>query len=94
METSTTISMPKFSADGNITIEGDDISKVIEARHKLHYVVSQIRKRHGVLQFISIPLLSDQIKENFLKFKVVCKLFVARLKQNCSIRMQYSMIHL
>lgn len=70
-ETSTKISTPKFGKDENITITGDDIFKVAEARHRIHSVVDQIRHSHSVIQFISIPVLSDEIKENFIKFKVM-----------------------
>lgn len=73
-ETTTTVSIPQYYA-GSITIEGDDVSKVIEARHKLHFIANEIRNSHGVVQFISIPTLSEEIKEKFLRFKVlVCVL--------------------
>lgn len=61
--------MPKYR-DGNITIVGHEISKVVEARHKLHFIASEIRSSQRVMQFISIPTLSDEIKNAFLKFKV------------------------
>lgn len=62
--------MPNLGTDGNMLIMGEDETKVIEARHHIHSVICSIRDASTPMQFISIPILSKEIKENFEKFKV------------------------
>lgn len=62
--------MPKYGEDGHLTIIGEDELKIVEARHKVHSVVSDIRDSYAAVQFVCVPVLSDEIKENFENFKV------------------------
>lgn len=57
-------------SEGNLMITGEDVTKIVEARHHLHSVIEHIRNTHPPMQFVSIPVLSDEIKDNFEKFKV------------------------
>lgn len=67
-ETNTKISIPR---NGYITITGQDHVQITEARHQLHSIIDNIRYLHKPLQFTSIPVASDEIKENFERFKVI-----------------------
>lgn len=69
-ETQTNISIPKHGANGKITIQGDRKEGIFSALEKIHLTVGQIRQQSSALQFIGIPLLSDEIKSNFEKLKV------------------------
>lgn len=70
METNTKITIPLNGMEGNLTIIGEDETNIVEARHQVHSVIEHIRNAHRPMQFISIPTLSDEIRNNFEKFKV------------------------
>ncbi|KAJ8935076.1 hypothetical protein NQ314_013021 [Rhamnusium bicolor] len=68
-KTQTVISFPKHGKDGQLIIKGEDKSSIQKALNDIHSVVGAIRDQSAALQFISIPLLSEEIKSNFEKFK-------------------------
>lgn len=68
-ETNTQISIPAGN-NGNLVITGGDITKVIQARHRIHSVIDNIRHSYPAMQFVAIPLISEEIKKNFENFKV------------------------
>ncbi|KAK9710949.1 hypothetical protein QE152_g25707 [Popillia japonica] len=68
--TNTNISVPQIS-NAPIVISSECIKNVIDARHKLHSVFSVIRERQNVLQFISIPVTTDDVKMKFEAFKIM-----------------------
>nr|XP_023020546.1 activating signal cointegrator 1 complex subunit 1-like [Leptinotarsa decemlineata] len=67
--TNTNITVPKLSQEGKLMICGDTKFNIIEAINEIYSAVGQIRDRNVALQFISIPLLSNEIQTNFKKFK-------------------------
>lgn len=69
-ETNTTILLPKHGNDGDMTITGVELQQVTEATVRIHSLANEIRDSYSAMQFISIPVLSDEIKDNFEKFKV------------------------
>lgn len=69
-ETTTKISIPVDGVEEQLVITGEDATQIVEARHQIHSIIDYIRSSHPPMQFISIPVLSDEIKENFNKFKV------------------------
>lgn len=62
--------MPKHGIEGHISIIGNNIQNIIDARHTLHEAVYNIRNRITAAQFISIPVVNNDIIQNFEKFKV------------------------
>ncbi|KAK4879745.1 hypothetical protein RN001_007891 [Aquatica leii] len=68
-ETHTTISIPEKDVDGCIVISGENDFDVIKARHQLHSVIGELREKLTAAQFISIPVLSEEVQRNFEKFK-------------------------
>lgn len=69
-DTSTKICIPVSGAEGSLTITGEDVTNIIEARHHVHSFVDEIRNSLRPMQFISIPTRSDEIQANFERFKV------------------------
>lgn len=70
VETCTKITVPINGTNGKLTIIGEDTTSIIQARHHLHSIIEYIRYVHPPMQFLSIPLLSDEVKKNFEIFKV------------------------
>lgn len=68
--TNTLVELPQSFIGGNITVKGDTVTEIIDARNELHSLAGEIRNSSTVLQFVSIPVISNEIKENFQKFKV------------------------
>lgn len=68
-KTNTTISVPNANKSGKLSISGDNERNLAIALHEIHSIIGDIRNRSMVLQFIAIPLLSDEIKSNFEHFK-------------------------
>lgn len=66
----TELEFPKTFIGGSMTVKGNSINDVINARNDLHSIASSIRDKNRALQFISIPTLSPEISENFKQFKV------------------------
>ncbi|CAH0557145.1 unnamed protein product [Brassicogethes aeneus] len=71
-KTQTRILMPKYTKRGtknDIIIEGQSEDGIKEAANELVSAIGQTRKQILATHFISIPLLSTEIQENFNKFK-------------------------
>ncbi|KAG5889801.1 hypothetical protein JTB14_031349 [Gonioctena quinquepunctata] len=68
-KTGTQITVPRHGEEGDVVVKGENESNINEALTAIHSAVGQIRDRNVALQFISIPLLSDEIKSNFEIFK-------------------------
>ncbi|KAF7267910.1 hypothetical protein GWI33_018908 [Rhynchophorus ferrugineus] len=67
--TNTTIKIPRMNEKGEVTIIGDTERKVASARTQISLIVTQRKDRLRPTHFISIPLTSDLIKTNLLKFQ-------------------------
>lgn len=70
IKTGMKISVPADGREGSLVISGEDVGKLVEARHHVHSVIDNIRCSHQPMQFLSIPIRSAEIEENFKKFKV------------------------
>ncbi|XP_045471368.1 activating signal cointegrator 1 complex subunit 1-like isoform X2 [Harmonia axyridis] len=68
-ETNTAIQYPSSGNDGFLEIFGDSEESIEEAKEQIFSFLADIRNQTPPLQFISIPLLSDEIKLSFEKFK-------------------------
>ncbi|RZF42213.1 hypothetical protein LSTR_LSTR004362 [Laodelphax striatellus] len=68
-ETKTEINIPKFNDNGDITIKGNSRSGVEAAYRRILIIVMTARKRQQFTHFISIPFITDRIRERFLSFK-------------------------
>ncbi|XP_065164562.1 activating signal cointegrator 1 complex subunit 1-like [Atheta coriaria] len=66
---STEVLLPKEGNDGDVIITGDNINEVADAREEFHLLLQSIRSKIPPRQFISIPTLSDEVKNNFKQFK-------------------------
>lgn len=72
-ETKTEITIPREKNDKTIVINGPSPSNVISARHKIELISSDLRERHPVTHFLSIPLINDGTKNSLLEFQVIIK---------------------
>lgn len=69
-ETNTVINFPTPKKEGFLEILGESDESIEEAEKHIHCFIADIRNQLSPLQFIAIPLLSDEIKHNFEEFKV------------------------
>lgn len=69
-ETKTEISIPRQITEKNIVITGPTASNVVSARRRIELISIDLREKHAITHFISYPLISDEIKQNFKEFKV------------------------
>ncbi|XP_044751565.1 activating signal cointegrator 1 complex subunit 1-like [Coccinella septempunctata] len=68
-ETNTIIRYPTNGKDGFLEILGETMESIDEAKEQMYSFIADIRNQLSALQFISIPLSSPEIKQNFEKFK-------------------------
>ncbi|XP_039280349.1 activating signal cointegrator 1 complex subunit 1 isoform X2 [Nilaparvata lugens] len=68
-ETKTEIIIPKFGNSGDIVVKGSSRSGVEAVYRRISIIVMTARKRQQFTHFISIPFLTDRIRERFLSFK-------------------------
>ncbi|GAB6028446.1 activating signal cointegrator 1 complex subunit [Chamberlinius hualienensis] len=68
-DTRTKITFPGRDAEGLTKIVGQTKSKVLSARFRIEILAKKAREKQRPTHFISIPLTSAEIKENFEKFK-------------------------
>lgn len=70
-ETAATIKMPpKQLAVDRIEISGPTPDVVFKCKSRVEMILMNARTWQNFTHFISIPVCNDEIKENFLKFKV------------------------
>lgn len=69
-DTETKIIVPRPMENGNIEIKGSSKKNIILAKKCIDAIVSSARQKLNFTHFISIPTNSDEIKTNFIKFKV------------------------
>lgn len=70
-ETKTEITVPKQYKNNKILITGPTERSVAAARRRIEMIGNDLRNRHQITHFISFPLIADDIKANFRKFKVL-----------------------
>ncbi|XP_032453042.1 activating signal cointegrator 1 complex subunit 1-like [Nasonia vitripennis] len=68
-DTNTLISVPKLGQDGDIVITGVSRRDIMAARRRIDILIETSRSKLEFTHFVSIPGNSDEIKENFKKFK-------------------------
>ncbi|XP_056643299.1 activating signal cointegrator 1 complex subunit 1-like [Diorhabda sublineata] len=67
--TNTQIKVPKPNEKGNVKIIGDTERRVASARTQINMIVMQRKDKLPVSHFVSIPMVSESIKDKFEKFK-------------------------
>lgn len=70
MDTGTSIKIPKQNEEGDILVTGASERDVITARNRIQMIVLKMRDSHTITHFVSIPVVSEQIKKNLEIFKV------------------------
>lgn len=70
IDTGTSIKIPKVGETGDIIITGSSERDIISARNRIHLIVLKMRDSHPITHFVSVPVISNQIKKNFEIFKV------------------------
>ncbi|KAJ8681231.1 hypothetical protein QAD02_017018 [Eretmocerus hayati] len=68
-DTKTKIVVPRMGQDGNIEITGTTRRAVIAARRRIDMLIETSRNKLDFTHFLSIPGTSDEVRENFEKFK-------------------------
>lgn len=69
-ETQTHIKMPKPGERDEIIITGQTERGVIAARMRVNMLLLKIRENHEITHFVSMPVVSREIRGNFEIFKV------------------------
>lgn len=69
-ETRTHIKMPKPGERDEIIITGQTERGVVAARMRINMLLLKIRENHEITHFVSIPIVSREIRGNFEIFKV------------------------
>lgn len=73
-DTNTEITLPKNGNEGYLNINGTTASDIINAREIIHSTLLDIKEKLKPLQFISIPVHTEEVQRNFQLFKVICYL--------------------
>lgn len=69
-ETSTTILVPKMgSKDSIIVIKGNTKKNVVSAKNRLDLIMIAGRSKQQSTHFLSVAFTTDEIKNNFIKFR-------------------------
>lgn len=69
-ETGTSIQVPKIGVkDTNIVIKGNNKKDVVSAKNRLDLIMIAGRAKQQFTHFLSVSFATDEIKQNFLKFK-------------------------
>lgn len=68
-KTNTLIKVPKPNEEGVVKITGNSERSVASARTQIALLVLAKRELLSITHFVSIPIYTDNIKTNFLKFK-------------------------
>ena len=70
LETKTNIQVPKIGAkDTNVVIKGSSKKDVISAKNRLDLIMIAGRSKQQFTHFLSVSFATEEIKENFAKFK-------------------------
>lgn len=75
-KTNTLIKVPRINEIGDVKIEGGTERDVVSCKNQIQMVLFNRREKMPVTHFLSIPIISDEVKNNFNKFKVVSKLII------------------
>ncbi|CAG9767369.1 unnamed protein product [Ceutorhynchus assimilis] len=67
--TNTSIKVPRINEKGDIIIEGNTERQVASAKTQIDIIIAQGKERMPPTHFVSIPIKSDMISSNLLKFK-------------------------
>nr|XP_023020114.1 activating signal cointegrator 1 complex subunit 1-like [Leptinotarsa decemlineata]XP_023020115.1 activating signal cointegrator 1 complex subunit 1-like [Leptinotarsa decemlineata] len=67
--TNTLIKVPKLNEKGEIKITGDTERKVASARTQISMIVMQRKDKLPISHFVSIPIVSENIREKYKRFQ-------------------------
>lgn len=67
--TNTQIKVPKPNEKGNVKVTGDTERKVASARTQISMIVMQRKDKLSISHFVSIPMVSDEIKLKLKRFQ-------------------------
>lgn len=68
-ETKTQIIVPKQGTEGDVIVKGTSAKAVTACRQRIELIVLGARNRQHFTHFLSIPLDSEEIKSNYIKFR-------------------------
>ncbi|XP_053685087.1 activating signal cointegrator 1 complex subunit 1 [Sabethes cyaneus] len=68
-ETKTQIVVPRQGTEGDITVKGASRKTVTACRQRIELIVLGARSRQQFTHFLSIPLSSNEIRTNYVKFR-------------------------
>lgn len=68
-ETKTQIIVPKQGTEGDVIVKGTSAKAVTACRHRIELIVLGARNKQHFTHFLSIPLDSEEIRSNFVKFR-------------------------
>lgn len=63
--------MPKPGCDEKVIITGPTERSVYSAKMRINLVLLEMREKHPLTHFVSIPVVSNEVKGNFELFKVI-----------------------
>ena len=70
-DTRTRIMVPKPMEKGDVEIRGSSKRDIILAKRCIDAIIATSRQKLTYTHFISVPMISEEIKKNFEKFKVI-----------------------
>ncbi|XP_065086622.1 activating signal cointegrator 1 complex subunit 1 [Ochlerotatus camptorhynchus] len=68
-ETKTQIIVPKQGTEGDVIVKGTSTKAVTACRQRIELIVLGARNKQHFTHFLSVPMISDEIKSNFIKFR-------------------------
>ncbi|XP_029733477.2 activating signal cointegrator 1 complex subunit 1 [Aedes albopictus] len=68
-ETKTQIVVPKQGTEGDVVVKGTSAKAVTACRQRIELIVLAARNKQHFTHFLSIPMTSDEIKSNYIKFR-------------------------
>lgn len=68
-DTKTKINIPRKGKEGDITVTGMSRAGVAQAANRIDVIVATARQKQPFTHFLSIPVNTASVQENFLRFK-------------------------
>lgn len=68
-ETRTQIQIPKPGRSGPVVVQGHDRGGIVSAKTRISVIVDSARQREPFTHFLSLPIVGEEIRNNFVEFK-------------------------
>jgi len=79
-DTRTKLQIPPPNHSGDVVLTGQNARDVAIAASMVRQIVKESRNHAGITDFIAVPSVTQELKDNFVKFKV---------KRHCQIQVLF-----